>query len=124
MSLSVTSHKERAGVFKVTPAGSINSDTDSLLDDKLVEILARKPDVIIMDMAWVAYLASGGVRVILKAKKQLKKHDGVLIMMNLQPQIRKVFEIINALPAMQIFSSVQELDDYLDRMQRKVLRGK
>jgi hypothetical protein len=43
--------------------------------------------------------------------------------MNLQPQIKKVFDIINALPSMQIFASIEELDEYLDAMQKKVTRG-
>ncbi|NLI33918.1 MAG: hypothetical protein GX422_14245 [Deltaproteobacteria bacterium] len=43
-------------------------------------------------------------------------------MMNLQPQIKRVFEIINALPSLQIFSSIQELDDYLTEMQRQTIQ--
>jgi hypothetical protein len=42
---------------------------------------------------------------------------------NLQPQIRKVFEIIQALPSLNIFESVEELDRYLAAMQRKVREG-
>jgi ABC-type proline/glycine betaine transport system permease subunit len=41
----------------------------------------------------------------------------------LQPQIRKVFEIIQALPSLNIFESVAELDRYLAAMQRKVREG-
>ena len=37
---------------------------------------------------------------------------------NLQPQVKKIFEIINALPSMDVFASVAELDAYLDAMQR------
>jgi hypothetical protein len=40
--------------------------------------------------------------------------------MNLQPQIKKVFDIVNALPSMKIFASVDELDDYLDAIQKRV----
>ncbi|MGD2270109.1 MAG: hypothetical protein PVI06_06895 [Desulfobacterales bacterium] len=43
--------------------------------------------------------------------------------MNLQPQIKKVFDIINALPSMQIFASIEELDEYLDAIQKKATRG-
>jgi hypothetical protein len=43
--------------------------------------------------------------------------------MNLQPQIKKVFDIINAFPSMQIFASIEELDEYLDAMQKKASRG-
>ena len=42
--------------------------------------------------------------------------------MNLQPQIEKVFEIIKALPDQRIFKDIEELDRYLDRMQKKVIK--
>ena len=43
--------------------------------------------------------------------------------MNLQPQIRKVFDIVSALPTMQVFKNIEELDEYLDVMQKKVKSG-
>ena len=45
---------------------------------------------------------------------------GVLVV-NLQPQIRKVFDIVKAVPVADVFASQRELDDYLDTMQKKVL---
>jgi hypothetical protein len=39
------------------------------------------------------------------------------VFINLQPQIKKVFEILNALPSLKVFASIQELDNYLDAMQ-------
>jgi hypothetical protein len=44
--------------------------------------------------------------------------------MNLQPQIKKVFEIINALPSLQVFATIEELDNYLTEMQRQTLKTK
>ncbi len=38
--------------------------------------------------------------------------------MHLQPQIRKVFDILNALPTLRVFSNIQEMDQYLDTMQK------
>ena len=70
-------------------------------------------------MKGVNYMSSAGVRVILKAQRVIQKNKGEFSMVNLQPQIRKVFDIINALPDLTIFSSVQELDSYLDTMQKK-----
>ena len=71
-------------------------------------------------MAEVDYLSSAGIRVILKTKKALKTQGGKLVFMHLQPQIRKVFEIIEALPSMRVFKNIEEMDDYLDRMQKQV----
>jgi hypothetical protein len=64
--------------------------------------------------------APAGVRVVFKAQKALKQQDGQFLMTNLQPQVKKVFEIIKALPTLKVFSSIQELDRYLDLMQKKV----
>ena len=73
------------------------------------------------DSADLKYLRSMGIRVIFKVKKALSAAGGDVIFTNLQPQVEKVFEIINALPTFQVFRSTEELDAYLDRMQKKVL---
>ncbi len=40
-----------------------------------------------------------------------------------QPQVEKVFDIIKALSDMQIFAHDQEMDEYLDVMQQRILNG-
>jgi anti-sigma B factor antagonist len=67
------------------------------------------------------YISSIGVRVVIKTGITLKKNNGSLFFVNMKPQIRKVFDIINALPLMKVFTSIQELDQYLDTMQKKVV---
>jgi len=61
-----------------------------------------------------------GIRVILKTQKALKQRNGRVVLMNLQPQVKKVFEIINVLPSLSVFASIEELDQYLDHVQRKI----
>ena len=119
MSLQVSHKESRPGVFVVSPVGSIDSDTDSILADDFESIFQGTPSQIVLNMAEVSYISSAGVRVILKAKKDIKKLDGTISFINLQPQIKKVFEILNALPTFKVFSSVKEMDSYLDAMQEK-----
>ena len=38
--------------------------------------------------------------------------------MNLQPQIQKVFDILKAIPTLKVFANIEELDNYLDVMQK------
>jgi anti-anti-sigma factor len=120
MSLKVTAKEQRVGVFVISPVGSIDSDTFSILEDRVDLILDSSPSEIVFDMRSVDYISSAGIRVILKAKKALKKNEGKVILVHLQPQVKKVFDIIKALPTMTVFTSIEELDDYLDKMQRKV----
>jgi len=113
MPLTVNVKEKIPGVFIVSLAGSLDSNTYTILDKRLDLILGGSPRIITLDMEHLDYISSMGVRVVIKAKKSLIKNGGDLILMNLQPQIQKVFEIINALPSQQIFSSIEELDHYL-----------
>ena len=120
MPLKVTSTEKEPGVFTIVPEGSLDTNTYSILEKRVDMILEGQPRVIALDMAHINYISSMGVRVVIKTRKALKQHDGNLVVLNLQPQVRKVFEIINALPSEQVFASTEELDQYLDRMQKKI----
>ena len=118
MSLKVKTDQKRPGVFVVSPIGSIDSNTHTILDENVDNVLKNSPDVVIFDMEFTDYINSTGIRVLLKTKKALKKSAGKLLFMNLQPQIKKVFEILQALPTMKVFASIDEMDSYLDAMQK------
>jgi anti-anti-sigma factor len=78
---------------------------------------------VILDLARLEFLSSAGLRVIFKTKKLMDRRKGKLLLLNLQPQVRMVFEIIKALDGMNVFASQEEMDDYLTAMQNKVLAG-
>jgi anti-anti-sigma factor len=123
MALMVAVRQKALGVYVVAPSGSLDSQTYDLLEARLGPILAESPQLVVLDLAELDYLSSAGIRVILKTKKALKAGGGRLVFLNLQPQIRKVFEIINALPNMKVFKDFKEMDAYLDAMQKAVGRG-
>jgi anti-anti-sigma factor len=70
-------------------------------------------------MEGLVYISSAGLGVIFSAKKNLESHGGKIILANLKPQIKKVFDIVKALPREAIFESMQEVDAYLDAMQKR-----
>jgi anti-sigma B factor antagonist len=118
MPLKVKSTTRGPGIIVVSPIGSIDASTFSVFDEKMDEILKQKPDVIIFDMEFADYISSSGIRVLLKTKKALKETDGRMVFMKLQPQIQKVFDILKAIPTLKVFASIEELDSYLDTMQK------
>jgi anti-anti-sigma factor len=122
MPLKVKSSHKRPGVIAVSPIGSINASTHSILEATVDKILETPPDVIIFDMEFVDYISSAGIRVLLKTKKALKETNGRMVFMNLQPQIQKVFDILKAIPTLKVFANIQELDQYLDLMQKSSRR--
>ena len=110
---------KKTGVYVVMPEGRLASDTYRVLDKKIVPLLAPSTQVIIFDMKRLDYISSAGLSIIFKVVKALKENDGTYIMINLKPQIKKIFEIVSALPSMHIFENIGEVDDYLDTMQRR-----
>jgi anti-sigma B factor antagonist len=122
MKLSVTSKQKMDGVVMLSPSGRLDTGTYPMLEEQVDAVLKEKPHTLVFDMEMLDYISSMGVRVIARAQKVMKARNGKVVLLNLQPQIRKVFEIIKALPSQQVFSSMAELDDYLDRMQRQVIK--
>ena len=122
MSLKVKTALKRPGVIVISPIGSIDASTYTILEEKVDAILKTPPDVIIFDMEFADYISSTGIRVLLKTKKTMKERNGRMVFMNLQPQIQKVFDILQAIPTLKVFASIEELDNYLDVMQKKAAR--
>jgi anti-anti-sigma factor len=119
MALKMNTALRRPGIFVVAPIGSIDAAGNAIFQEKVGSVLNQNPDVIVFDMEYADYINSMGIRVLVKAKKAMKKSGGKIMFINLQPQIKKVFEILNALPSLNVFASIQELDSYLDAMQTR-----
>ncbi len=117
--LKVSVTEKEDGVFVISPVGSIDTDTYEFLEERVNSVLEASPKVIIFDMEGVSYISSRGVSVVIKAEMALKKHKGMLTMVNLQPQIKKVFDVLKVIPPQQIFTSIDELDSYLDMIQQR-----
>jgi anti-anti-sigma factor len=122
MALTVKSNEKGPGVYVILAIGSLDTNTYQTLDEEVNSLLEKSAKMIVFDMEYLDYISSAGISVILRARKGLKKQGGEVMMVNLQPQIKKVFEIIKALPSQGIFKNIQELDDYLDTMQKKALQ--
>ena len=121
MALIVNITEKEPKSYNVAVAGTLDSNTFSILERELDKVFPKKPNLIVFDFQGLDYISSAGVRVVSKTRKVMKEHNGIVLMVNLQPQIKDVFDIIKALPAEQVFESIKELDDYLYAMQNKRL---
>ncbi|UCB54529.1 MAG: STAS domain-containing protein [Thiotrichales bacterium] len=123
MPLEIEIHAEPHEGKRISLAGSLDTDTAPQLQDKIDQEIDSTVHMIIMDLHRLQFLSSAGLRVIFKTKKFMDEHHGKFMLLNLQPQVRKVFDIIKALEGMNVFRSQEEMDDYLAAMQNKVLDG-
>lgn len=115
--------KRELGTWVVCPEGRLDSNTAAVFEEKTAPFLTPGTKVLILDLKNLTYLSSAGVRVIFKIRRALVSNHAAFIMTHLQPQIRKVFEIINALPDVAIFESMEEADRYLDAIQKKEIEN-
>lgn len=118
MSLQIAVSEKLPGYYEFGLDGRLDTETYGQLENALNPLKAHG---IRFDMAKLSYISSMGLRVVMKVMKELKEKKGAFQLINLQPQIKKVFDIAAALPKGTIFASVEEADSYFDAMQKKVL---
>lgn len=121
MKLETIQHEDvEKSLLRISMVGGLNSDTAPGFEAILNDTIVSDWQMVVLDMSSLDYISSAGLRIIFKGAKQLKNAGRSLAVANRQPQIEKVFEILQALPDMAVFANDAELDDYLDAMQAKV----
>ena len=105
--------------------GRLDAMTFGELDEAMLALLPRLDDggTVVVDLAGLEYVSSAGLRSFARIRKSMRARNGHTLLLNPQPQVRKVFDIVKAVPVNEVFTSTQELDAYLDRMQRQITEG-
>ncbi|MCX6901330.1 MAG: STAS domain-containing protein [Verrucomicrobia bacterium] len=117
--LEITVENHPDGRVRVALKGRLDTQTYAQCEERIRPLLTATTRVLLFDMAGVDYLSSMGLRVLMKTAAALGSHGGRCVLARLQPPIRKVIEIANALPKEAVFASVEEADRYLDHIQRQ-----
>jgi sigma-B regulation protein RsbU (phosphoserine phosphatase) len=122
MSLVTRIDESKLPRITVLLSGKLDALTYLEFDRTLDGVLARIPaqGTLVLDLAELDYISSAGLRSLFRARKAMKAAGGHSLIVNAQPQVRKVFEIVKAVPVNEIFRDVAELDAYLDVMQKRV----
>ena len=103
--------------------GRLDNETIAVFDQELERITATDVSYVVFDLAGLEYISSVGLRSIFRTQKLMASRSGKALLVNPQPQVKKVLEIVGAVDLSAVFASVEELDQYLDVMQRKVIEG-
>ncbi len=124
MPLQVDVQEKPGGSYiTIDVAGSLDANTFTQLAAAVEAVLKKPVNLVIFNLEKVHYVSSAGIGVVLAAEKALKAKGGKALVVNLKPQIKKVFDIVQALPKQQVFTTVQELDAYLSEIQKQVREG-
>jgi len=120
MSLTIDVDTSKPPFQRLRLGGRLDTTTAPELEKAVDAVLAAKPLAVVFDLGALEYISSAGLRAIFRTQKVMHAASGEVLTVNMQPAVQKVFDIVKALPLRSVFKSVDELDDYLDAMQRKV----
>jgi len=86
-------HKELNGVDIFKIVGRLDSNTSPTFEEKLFEAIRAGSKNVLVDFETLDYISSAGLRVILKATKELKGSNGSILLCSMKDYIKEVFEI-------------------------------
>ena len=121
MSLTMKIENRMPGCHVVKLIGRLDGTTYAECESKISSLLVPETKTLMFDMTNLDYISSMGLRVVLKTRKFIEGNGGSVHMIQMQPQIEKVFKIANLLNGIMLFASIKEADDYFEAMQKKVL---
>ena len=78
-------------VLNVT--GRLDGSTAELLHATLQDLIAERPERLVLDLSGMEYVSSAGLRILLIAAKKVSGTSTSLVLCALRPHVNEVFEI-------------------------------
>jgi len=85
--------ENEGNIIILSLSGRLDTMHFPLVDKELASLIEKNNKEIVLDCKDLDYISSSGLRVLLKALKQMEAGKGRLTMCNLQPQIAQIFKI-------------------------------
>lgn len=96
------------GVLVLRLNGRLDSNTSDGFEKRLLAIVRQGETRLVLDFQELDYISSAGLRVLLKAAKELKAGDGRLVLCSLKDYIREIFEMSGFVSFLPIHASLEE----------------
>lgn len=98
--------------------GRLDAETAPQVENWIDQVLAKRPWRLVFDLERLSYISSAGVRILLKARKQMSARSGTTVMAKPQASVKRVFDLLHVLNVNEMFDNEADLDAYLDSVQR------
>lgn len=118
MALDIDIVENTDSTLRLALDGALDSETYPALENQINQLMTDQTQLVALDLEKLDFISSAGLRVVFATLKKLKARGGKLAVSNMQPGVKKVFEIVKAMPDLSVFASVAELDDYLAGFQK------
>jgi len=102
----VETKQDEIWIFKLK--GRLDSKTSPEFEKKIFDAIEVGSTNMIVDFEELDYISSAGLRVILKATKNLKRSDGRFVLCSMKDYVKEVFEISGFDTFLPIVSTMNE----------------
>jgi len=93
-------------VLRLAPEGRLDTFSVPAFETALSESLDAGLSRLVIDMANVTYVSSSGLRALLSARRRARSAGGDVVLCNMAPRVREIFEMVGFISLFNIFSSV------------------
>lgn len=90
--LKVTINQEDSKIFVVLD-GRIDTSNADQFQESVSQLMEAEGQDIDIDCTNLTYTSSQGLRIFLMLQKSVIKHNGKMVMRNMNPQVKEVFDI-------------------------------
>ena len=92
-------------VLVLEPEGRLDSTNSSGLEERLLVVIEKGENALVIDFEKLNYISSAGLRVLLIAAKQLQQSGGRIALHAMSPSVREVFEISGFLRLLEAYGN-------------------
>ena|ERR1700742_2674196 len=105
LSFSVT---DGPGPVVVTVTGEIDTGTEQEFRDGLTSVLSQGPLQLVLDLASVSFMASGGVAVLIGLQHALAVRGGSIVLAAPRPMVARMLSLTGADQLIRVYAGVDE----------------
>ena len=81
------------GIITFVLKGRLDSNTSNDFEGRLIGTIREGESKVILDFEKLDYISSAGLRVLLKAAREMKGGEGKLVLCSMKDYIREVFDL-------------------------------
>jgi anti-sigma B factor antagonist len=88
--------------------GQLDRNTSQKFEQKLFQAISVGSKNMVIDFKDLDYISSAGIRVILKATKDIKLKDGRIMLCSMQDYVKEVFEVSGVASLLPIVATMDD----------------
>ncbi|MGE3319118.1 MAG: STAS domain-containing protein [Candidatus Berkiella sp.] len=103
------------GQVVISLSGRIDSTAAVEFEEKIIEIIDKGNNTMIIDFLRIQFISSAGLRVLLLAAKKVKPYGGKIVLCDMSKDVREVFDISGFSSIFDIQENVQSAIDSIKK---------